>query len=464
MSKEFDTFPNLIAFQDFICQVFTEAIRILKPGGHGLVWAIPRTSHHTAMGLERAGFEIRDCVYHIFGSGFPKSLDISKAIDEMKDTKRKIKFEIIKQEENLFEKEKILKRKKTKKAGMGTGKSFGILQTEGTNSDRNTPRKVNLTIPATPEAKQWDGWGSALKPAVECWWLIRKPISEKTIAENVLKWGIGGINIDECRIGKEKISVHGYKGYGCFGIGGKGEYGTKEMRPSYQEKQGRFPANLVLSCICDEVKEGKKITNKAIRHNSGGNTFGGENKKPPMEDLGYTDKVIIHTNPKCPCYILDKQSGNRPSGGGEKRGKSYAYFHKTTENKQNIKYNCEASQGGASRFFYCAKPSKSEKNEGLNFNPIDNTDKYQGKFPNSKADKNNINKHPTVKPLALMRYLIKLITPPKGTVIDMFMGSGSTLVACEQLGFNGIGVEKDKEYFEIARARIEQAQKQLKLF
>lgn len=281
--------------------VMSECLRVLKPGAHGLVWALPRTSHWTATALENAGFEVRDVVTHLFGTGFPKSLNLG------------------------------------------------------------------------------NGWGTALKPASEHWILIRKPCSEKTVAANVEKWGTGGINVDECRVGTDKIQ------------GGRaGRKDPSSFNVCIGEKpephSGRFPANLILDEHAAE--------------------------------------------------LLDEQSGEHPSAGEYKASLLKPEGSKFVEGNTNFgqgqsqkRHNVYAGQtGGASRFFYCAKASKSERGED--------------------------NKHPTVKSLKLMRYLCKLVTPPNGVVLDPFMGSGSTGIAANAEGFQFIGIEKEPDYFAIAEGRL----------
>ncbi|HUM45249.1 MAG TPA: site-specific DNA-methyltransferase, partial [Fervidobacterium sp.] len=247
-----------------------------------------------------------------------------------------------------------------------------------------------ITAPATPEAQQWDGWGTALKPAHEPIVVARKPISEKTIAENVLKWGTGGINIDDCRIAYDMSDTNpatnplyrkenGYKtNYGidsnpsAYAL--KKEAGTMNIN-----NQGRFPANVILD-----------------------------------EEAG---------------KILDEQSGIRPSGKGNGNAKvGVATNGQGVPPLRRGKLVPRNDTGGASRFFYCAKASKKERGEG--------------------------NNHPTVKPLSLIKYLITLVTPPGGICLDPFEGSGTHALACEELGFNYIGFELDKEYYEIAKNRI----------
>lgn len=368
-----------------------ECLRVLKPGGHALVWALPRTSHWTATAWENAGFEVRDCVYHIFGSGFPKSLDISKAIDKELGAERKETGEV--------------------KTRHGGGKhSDKISQLDPKH--KNTP----ITIPSTEQAKQWEGWGTALKPAVECWWLIRKPISEKTIAQNVLKHGTGGLAINECRVEANEDLTRDCKGWASARNEGY-------QRPSYKnaEKkifgstQGRFPANIIL--------DGSEEVLEIFPNTTSGMMKAGQQRKATKGGGGY------HGN------MPDKATAEGTYG----------------------------DIGNASRFFYCAKSDSSERNEGLVGAPSKRKSKdYRANDDGNKgiqsrlhgATNKNTNHHPTVKPLALMQYLVKLITKKNGTVLDPFMGSGTTGIACRNLGRNFIGIEKEKEYFEIAQKRI----------
>jgi tRNA G10 N-methylase Trm11 len=339
MNKEWDTGENFIPW---LTEVMKECLRVLKPGAHALVWAIPRTSHWTATAVENAGFEIRDVVTHLFGSGFPKSLDISKAIDKQAGAEREIIGENPNSRPNC------------------AGNQMNTMSGPITQSF--------ITAPATDDAKKWQGFGTALKPAAEFWVLARKPLSEKTVASNVLKHGTGGLNIDASRIGTDIISTHG-GGDKLSGMKGNGNSGVGE----YKTHQGRFPANLVLS---------KEVT-----------------------------------------PILDAQAG------------------------QDV-----------SRFFYVAKASTSEKNKGLETNEAVTVDDGRDKSidnPFQRGETLRKNSHPTVKAVKLMRYLCRLITPPGGLILDPFMGSGSTGIAAREEGFQFIGIEKDKEYFEIARARIE---------
>lgn len=284
--------------------------------------------------------------------GFPKSLDISKAIDKKLGAERnRIKFA---QSNTWREKE-------------------GRMDRQATIPDNN---------PATPEAKQWKGWGTCLKPANEPIVLARKPISEKTIAENVLKWGTGGLNIDGCRIGDEERTYKGGTKLYEERPWTKAQANGERARPTYKVS-GRFPANVILD-----------------------------------EEAG---------------RMLDEQSGITRSGKVKSDKGAYGGVS-TTGFLRGITTtrNQHGDSGGASRFFYCAKASRSERTMG-------------GKVENN---------HPTVKPIKLMRYLCRLITPPGGTVLDPFAGSGATILAAIQEGFSCIGIEKEPEYCNIIRQRM----------
>ena len=340
----------------WVTEVMVEAMRVMKPGAHGLVWALPRTSHWTATALEDAGFEIRDVVTHLFGSGFPKSYNIAQSI----------------------EKTITLGRARRADRDLGKGRVEGSPHGHGFEN-LDTGGQVKLT---TDAAKQWQGFGTALKPASEHWILIRKPCSEKTVAANVLKWGCGAINIDASRIGSEQRINKGVPSY----HGSTGTFSGQSETPTRSDKVavGRFPANLVLD-----------------------------------EDAA---KML----------------------------------------------------GEPSRFFYCAKASKSDKNAGLEGMP-----EVQNKGTSTHGNgsgstrmanaqerergithvelQNTKNSHPTVKSTKLMSYLITMVTPPGGTVLDCFAGSGSTGVAALKSGFKFVGIERDPDYFAIAEKRISKA-------
>jgi site-specific DNA-methyltransferase (adenine-specific) len=400
MGKEWD--GGDIAFRT---DVWSECLRVLKPGGHLLSFGGSRTYHRMAVGIEDAGFEIRDQIMWVYGSGFPKSHNIGKAIDKIQGNEREVVGERL------------------------------VLDMTGGNY-KNTFDKTDKQFDITKGTSPYEGWGTALKPAHEPICMARKPLSESSIAENVLNHRTGGINIDECRIGTtdelgrvNKTAPKDTDTQMTMGLkAGAMNFGT----------EGRFPANIMFECTCDETytkpapKSGhwSKTTTKGFgEFGNGSSTYEGVGEKESGD-------MIIHTNPECPCYMLDEQSGERKVGKGSRSGGfQQGYIDGEVKNRVvNEGYN---DKGGASRFFYSAKVSKKERNMGLD-------DVVKGKA----------NIHPTVKPIALMEYLIKLVTPKGGVVLDPFMGSGSTGIAAKKLGFNFIGIEREEEYMEIAKARI----------
>jgi site-specific DNA-methyltransferase (adenine-specific) len=370
-------------------EVWKEAMRVLKPGGHALIACGTRTQHRMVVNIEDAGFEIRDVVSWIYGSGFPKSLNISKAIDKAAGAERPDAI---------------------KGGHMGAaGRAHGLdtANAKSLEIEKSIPAVVGkgalmAGTPVTEAAKQWDGWGTALKPSCEFFTLCRKPLSESTIAKNVLKWGTGGINIDGCRVGTETVES-GRKGRGeC----NSESLGKKLMGDDGGTNQGRFPANLI--------------------HD------------------GSQEVMELFPETK--------------SGGGDRRGSKSIFGGKgDSETSREFK----SSKGSAARFFYCAKASKKDRDEGLegfkDGQPVGGADKWtetdrrKGEGVTRKPSKNT---HPTVKPTALMSYLCRLITPPNGVVLDPYMGSGSTGKAAIREGFSFVGIELDPDYYEIAKARV----------
>ena len=317
-------------------EAWKEALRVLKPGGHLLSFGGPRTYHRLACAIEDAGFEVRDQLQWLFGSGFLKSLNL-KAI-----------------------------------------------------------------LP---------GYGTALKPANEPILLARKPLSEKTVAKNVLKWGTGGLYINASRIGyqSESDKLSATPQGECTSQGLVGDNGKPRNSFDRPALQGRFPSNLLLDEAAAEM--------------------------------------------------LDEQTGERKSGAHNgKMGK--LGYHGGAEGQFSVR---EPSSGGASRFFYVAKASKRERNAGCEGMEERCSSKLgagiQSNVGNgtpgesSSEDRKSQNHHPTVKPLTLMRYLVRLVTPPNGIVLDPFMGSGTTGLAAKEEGFRFIGIERESEYMKIAEAR-----------
>jgi site-specific DNA-methyltransferase (adenine-specific) len=420
--------------------IWEECMRVLKPGGHILSFAGSRTYHRMAVRIEDAGFEIRDQIMWIYGSGFPKSHNIGKAIDKIEGNVRAVVGET-----------------KAGKTAMG--------QNSGWNAHEN-----RTEIEITKGNSEWEGWGTALKPAHEPIVMARKPLIG-TVADNVLEYGVGGINIDGCRIATDWKAERPESWFNSGkSISGEPTYGgnlktlTETTLGERLNDGGRFPANIIFECTCENPKVvADKYDIRA--YNDYKNTFQSyeENDKDKGEyeikDVETTK--VIHTDPNCPCYILDGQSGNKKSS---KRG---AHNNKKTEytntyTPPNALYsddNTYGDEGGASRFFYCPKASKSDRDEGLTTEAkaIKGRDEGQDKmavaYKARPTERKNI--HPTVKPTDLMAYLIRLVTPKGGVVLDPFMGSGSTGKAAVLEGMEFIGIEREEEYYEIAKQRIE---------
>lgn len=341
-------------------EIWKEALRVLKPGGYLLSFAGTRTQHRMAVNIEDAGFEIRDMIGWIYGSGFPKSLDISKAIDKAAGIEREI----------------ISEGKSVKRMIPGADQN----ETGSWIKDNGREFTPTETKPATDEAKKHEGYGTALKPALEPITVARKPLSEKTVAANVLKWGTGGINIDGCRVE----------------LNGENQPSGSGKNDSFRKMEGR----------ADKFENETKITSNKGRFPSN----------------------LIHDGSEEVLELFPETK----SGGQCTAPNDNAFFKGILgHNKKGIKKD----SGSASRFFYCAKASKYDRGHG--------------------------NKHPTVKPVDLMRYLIRLVTPIGGTTLDPFLGSGSSGVAAIQEGFDFVGIELEQESFELAEKRINEANNQL---
>lgn len=398
-------------------EFWKEVYRVLKPGGHVLSFGGTRTYHRMVVNIEDAGFEIRDQVMWLYGSGFPKSLNIGKAVDKLQGNER----------------EEWLDEKRTQPNIRGNGDQL-LISASGVEVKEREP------IKHSKGTSPWEGWGTSVKPANEPICVARKPLSEKSVAENVLKWGTGGINVDGCRVGTSG-------GTERSGLSPYNEQGWRVGHTVVEKEEGRFPANIILECICDEVIKGEKGEVKRSGFRVGGkseNSVGLNGIKNAPDN--YNDKGDIHTNPNCPCRLMDEQSGVSKS-------------------------NCKSGvKDGASRFFYQAKVSKKERNMGLDHFEDKTSQLNSGgigrKISVEKRLENNgenapttKNTHPTLKPINLMTYLCRLVTPPNGIVLDPFMGSGSTGIAAQLEGFRFIGMEMEEEYFKIAEARIENWEK-----
>jgi site-specific DNA-methyltransferase (adenine-specific) len=455
--KVLPRFPKEInkGLQEFTTNWAKECLRVLKPGGYLLSFGGTRTYHRMACGIENAGFEIRDCIMWIYGSGFPKSLNVGKKIDEMQGNEREFIGKGI-------------------SGSKETHKTYNMAFEEG-----KTTSLMGGEFEITKGSSEWEGWGTALKPAVEPIVVARKPLSEKNVALNVLKWGTGGINIDEGRVrfqGKEDYEETTQKNrHADFNsndgirVPTKGIYhGDNRPPENYNPdiEKGRFPANIIFECICDELLEGKARGSQghwSKTKTTGFGEFG--NGKSEYFGVGPKDdmKCKIHTNPNCPCYMLDEQSGESKSSDTKRYRNTLGSFGMPNDSTPEY-----SDKGGASRFFYCAKASKSERNFGLD--ELESKEVFRAGHGNSEEDevtkrfrtqmKNN---HPTVKPVALIEYLIKLVTRENSIVLDPFIGSGTTAIACLKLNRQFIGIEKEPEYVKIANARIKPFLEQRKL-
>ena len=336
--------------------MWREVLRVLKPGGHLLAFSGTRTYHRMACAIEDAGFDIRDQIQWLYGSGFPKSLDVSKAIDKAAGHWR----------------------------GRAGAVAIAVQNSKGTEYERT---EKGEPITATATATAWDGWGTALKPANEPICLARKPLSESTVAANVLLWGTGALNIEAGRIEGDDKKTPKTRAYSKGQFGGTEGRGVAGMKITPVEAvDGRWPANILF----DQYAAG----------------------------------------------MLDAQMSD------------------------------------ASRFFYVAKPDGGERDAGLEGERIVTAAEITGRKPGSaglnspRAGKmgDNANFHPTVKPVDLMAYLIQLVAPPGGVVLDPFAGSGTTGIAAARLGFSFVGCEMNPEYKKIAEARIAIEAAQGKLF
>ena len=383
MGKSWDAFVPPPALWD-------ECLRVLKPGGHLLSFFGSRTQDIGALAIRLAGFEIRDSIAWLYGSGFPKSLNLSG---------------------------------------------------------------------------EWQGWGTALKPALEPIVVARKPITEGTIAANVNKWGTGALNIDESRIGTETISTHNAP-KGTF-AGGELDRGSDTS--SYKEHAGRWPANIILSHteLCKPTGQTLKNKTSAGKRTA---TFGTQETQSGGDGSGgwsgyEYETEIYECVDGCPVKLLDEQSGQVGNGWKKNYGKDdyvgRQYAGGSFGGGGYSGTNTYADSGGASRFFYVAKATKTDRSEGLGDLPLRKSDQRSevaaGIWADMEAPKQNF--HPTVKPTALMEYLIKLVTPPGGTVLDPFTGSGSTGKAAILSGFGFIGIEMTEDYVPIIEGRLKHAEK-----
>ena len=452
---------------------WAEALRVIKPGGTLLAFGGTRTYHRLACAIEDAGWEIVDCIMWLYGSGFPKSLDISKAIDKAAGVER----EVVGQGPNANRRPNPIR----------TGSTFSDDTCVWGQGDP-------ITAPATPAAQLWNGYGTALKPAWEPIIMARAP-REGTYAANALAWGVAGLNVDGARI---PAAAGDREDYGLdngapagMGYGGRGGGRTPYRRPA----DGRWPANLIL----DEAAGALLDEQSGERGGGAGQSTRGQRTKGEgwasipknvntwkgqRENIGYRDKggasrffycakaskaeqnavqgrwpanLILD---EAAGALLDEQSGIKPS----RWGKAPESDDPRDENRSSYGKGIKGGtprfdSGGASRFFYCAKASKAERNAGLDARTpeiVNDGRETSIDNPYQRGDTLRRNTHPTVKPLALMRYLAKLTkTPTGGVVLDPFAGSGSTLIGAVLEGRRAIGIELEEEYAKICAARVD---------
>lgn len=589
-------------------ELWREVFRVLKPGGHVLSFGGTRTYHRMVVNVEDAGFEIRDQIQWLYGSGFPKSHDVSKGIDkaawttwlENNPNAKKHLREIVETGSDLkraYEKHADQVRVYQIEAGVlretigeNPNTSGRVSKIDGGSDYGGFTRVENagITAPSTAAAKQWQGWGTALKPANEPIVLARKPLIG-TVAENVQTFGTGALNIEASRIGTEQVE--------------SGRGGRKATDSVYQDGlapqeersfvTGRWPANVlfdewdepVLSlqdsiplaakvaieefyagycklsdmqgkdCHVSESQKSNEVLQSRVfcegadvatgadareKTQQKDNGHDRKNKKEepsellgkeqcPMERRMALSWLSLHQGGEASAETAnhsrqDDNAGARvgrasPSDGAKTKASAQGKRSRSPQERRQTRQSCEQSRASrhepsqertlasfegspssplfvresdvprvwsryfkdsgftvragsaavldaqaeaVSRFFYVAKASKRERNAGLEGMAWVNAPKFDGggfqSASTSAKERYMQNFHPTVKPIKLMEYLIKLITPPGGVVLDPFMGSGTTGVACKNLGFNFIGIEREKAYAEIAEKRIEHAE------
>jgi DNA modification methylase len=448
---------DMLAFQEAMESVFLEALRVAKPGAHLLAFGGTRTYHRLACAIEDAGWEIRDCVMWVYGSGFPKSHDVSKAIDKrggnahltaeigaaLKAARKARGISATEADRTYCGGVTLWSWYEGRPAGQQLPaadvmakvaadwpelRQYADLVAEaerevvrqqqqgrlavapGQDNDRSS-KTLDITAPATDAARQWAGWGTALKPAWEPIIVARKPLVG-TVAENVLRYGTGGINVDGCRV--HGGTSDGGKTSGSTALGQGAGWNAHANRTTEIDRSmasGRWPANL--------IHDGSEEVVGLFPANVKGGTW------------------------------------NRTAGA--------RHFSNDGEPTDYQTSGSDGTTGSAARFFYCAKASKADRDEGCEAFPEKEnaSGNYGTKAANltRKDGGENVvlprrNNHPTVKPTALMRYLCRLVTPPGGIVLDPFTGSGSTGKGAVLEGFRFIGIEREVEYVEIAKARI----------
>lgn len=363
MGKRWDA--SGVAFQS---ETWERAYAALKPGGHLLAFGGTRTYHRLACAIEDAGFEIRDCIAWVYGTGFPKSLDVSKAIDKAKGVKG-----------TLGAPKSEAHAQWIKRGRMRGEDGHEGYQRPWMGDANAVEANARQYLPSSGATCQWQGWGTALKPAFEPILVARKPLDGGTVADNVLRHGVGALNIDACRVDMGA------------------EYDPNRKQRSQTQQSGHT------------------VTLNIPGHTQA--TYNAQGRWPAN---------LVHDGSPDVLALFPDSAGQAGTTGKRKQG---AIYGAVSNDGEGIAPRGDA--GSAARFFYCAKASKADRGAG--------------------------NNHPTVKPEALMRWLVKLITPPEGVILDPFTGSGSTGVAAALEGFRFIGIEREAEYAAIARKRIARA-------
>ncbi len=470
-------------------EIWEECLRVLKPGGYLLAFAGTRTQHRMAVRIEDAGFEIRDMIAWVYGSGFPKSLNIGKAVDKLQGNEREV---------------------------VGTSRA-GSKERDGYKGDMAIMpfETETIDLDVTKGTSEWEGWGTALKPALEPITVARKPLSEKTVAENVLTHGTGGINIDQCRVGLQGSALSSIITRICQYDNLSSLVNNAELRSSLDEvtsevrslysalvSAGMSTNENLIGKIADAISKqdigclGEMLavsTNTSLNTDMSGKLTM-ERFQTDMKSITSTATSLItesKTSNVSACQLIEAlltevrtqeltpaAQGRFPAnlihdgseevvelfptskGGAFPKAHGSSGFVSPEERETRIEMNDE---GSAARFFYCAKASKKDRDEGLEGFEVKRTAAMAGNMVDGQRLAGNgtpiatpvrANHHPTVKPTDLMRYLCRLVTPPGGTVLDPFMGSGSTGKAAKLEGFGFIGIEREAEYVEIAKARI----------
>jgi site-specific DNA-methyltransferase (adenine-specific) len=365
-------------------EIWRECLRVLKPGGYLLSFAGTRTQHRMAVNIEDAGFEIRDMIAWVYSSGFPKSHNVSCAIDKSFGHPNRGR-------------------------AIPTASTYQASDVDKEN--KLTSNEVTPYEPLTDEAKNWQGWGTALKPASEPITMARKPL-EGTVTNNILKWGVGAINIDATRV------------------------------PIDEDDFNKLSAGV------EKIRERGGVMDNSWKNSS---DLSGAN---PANPLGRWGANFIHDGSQ---EVLDLFPDTK--GGAWVQTDGARHFNNNGKPTSPKRLASDTSSGSAARFFYCSKSNKRDRNEGLeDLEPkqyshdgreVRNETAYQ------RNDSVAANHHPTVKPTDLMRYLVRMVTRRGGTVLDPFMGSGTTGKAAMLEGVNFIGCELDEEYLKIAEKRIQ---------